>query len=61
MSPFLYNKKITIRRDTIRARRDFKEDLKERYKFYLNLRYIALAKNKTLRKEEKRITRELYN
>jgi len=39
----------------VRARRGFGEDLKEQYKFYLNLWYIALAEYKTLRKEEKGI------
>jgi len=43
----------------VRARRSFREDLKEQYKFYPNLR-VALAEYKTLRKEEKGITRELY-
>ena len=36
------------------------EDSKEQYKFYLNLG-VSLAENKTLRKEEKGITRGSCN
>ena len=42
-------------------RRDFREDLKEEYKFYLSLRYIALIRNKMLYKEEKGNIEKLVN
>ena len=38
LSSFAISKVVVLTQRNIRAQRDFKVDLKERYKFYLNLR-----------------------
>ena len=38
LSSFAISRVVVLTQCNVRARRDFKADLKERYKFYLNLR-----------------------
>ena len=58
---FAISRVLVLTQRNIRVRRGFREDLKEQYKFYLSLRYIALARNKTLYKEEKRNIEKLVD
>ena len=60
-SSFAISRVVVLTQYNIRERRDSKVDLKKQYKFYLKSKDIALVKNKTLRKEEKGITRGSCN
>ena len=55
LSSFAILRVVVLTQYNIRAWRDFKVNLKEWYKFYLNLRVLALLKNKMLCKEKKEI------
>jgi len=41
LSSFAILRVLVLTQRSIRARRDFRKDLKERYKFYLNLRVYS--------------------
>ena len=60
LNSFTILRVVVLTQYNIRVQRNFKIDLKEWYKFYLNLRYSS-CKTKTLRKEKKGIIQEFYN